>query len=246
MTMPLIGITTFGHTLKNKNRAHSVSSPYSRAVAAAGGAPVQIPMGLEEPVLESIFERLDGVLFPGGGDVAPILYTTDYGDKAKSIDLDRDRLEIWLVQRLVETGKPFFGICRGQQVINVALGGSLYADISAEKQEALRHNTPDDQPRNLLIHPVEMAAGTRLSAVISSPGSGASNLRVNSLHHQAVKELGKGLVCSAVSPQDGVVEGLELPDHPFGLAVQWHPEELQDMSAMRALFEAFVAAARKH
>jgi putative glutamine amidotransferase len=142
-----------------------------------------------------------------------------------------------LVQEALTQGKPFLGICRGLQVINVALGGSLYEDLLDQHPNALKHNRFPEEARDFLAHSVKIDEDSRLSNILSAEGA-----EVNSLHHQGIRQLAPQLRATAHAP-DGVIEAVEAPAHPFGLAVQWHPEWLQAHLAMRALFEKFVMAA---
>jgi putative glutamine amidotransferase len=205
-------------------------------VARAGAIPVLIPLGLPEDDLNQLLSSLDGVLFTGGGDIDPALYGGVPHATVHEIDPDRDQMEIHLVRRAVERGGPFLGICRGLQVINVALGGSLYTHIQDQHPNALKHDFFPGHPRNFLAHPIKVDEGTTLAGILDQPV-----VQVNSLHHQGIHRLAPSLTPSAYAP-DGLTEAIELRSHPFGLAVQWHPEWLQDQDEMRALFEAFVQA----
>jgi putative glutamine amidotransferase len=156
------------------------------------------------------------------------------------VDPDRDRVELQFARWAIAEGKPVFGLCRGLQIVNVALGGTLYQDIAAQFSGAIKHDCfpTAGYARDHLAHEVTVSAGSRLGTLI-----GAASLRVNSMHHQAVKELAPGLLPSAVAP-DGVVEAVESPDQPFLLGVQWHPESLVERDLrMRRLMAGFVEAA---
>lgn len=238
MSQPLIGITSFTHLNKYGNPMNAVMTTYIQAVAHAGGLPVLIPLGLEEPGYQGIFTHLDAILFTGGGDIQPACYGGQPHTKVADVDTDRDRVEMWLAQAAILHDKPFLGICRGFQLINVALGGSLYEDILDQKEGALKHDYYPDYPRNLLSHEVEIAADSQLAKIL-----GLTSTQVNSLHHQGVRELAAQLTATAHAP-DGILEGYELPGHRFGLAVQWHPEWLQEHVPMRRLFEAFIEASK--
>jgi putative glutamine amidotransferase len=152
------------------------------------------------------------------------------------VDDDRDRLELDLFRRVCDEGKPFLGICRGIQLINIALGGTLYEDILDQRPPALKHDQ-SQHARNFLAHSVEVADGSRLRGIL-----GSGQVEVNSLHHQGLRQLAPGVKATAYAA-DGLVEAIELPGHRFGLAVQWHPEWLQEHQSMRDLFRAFVRAA---
>ncbi len=233
---PLIGLTTSRSVSAYGLPMLGVVEAYVKSLSAAGAVPLLIPLGLPESHLDAMAARLDGILFTGGGDVHPERYRAKGHPKVNSIDEDRDRIEIHLVQQVVQRGTPFLGICRGLQVINVALGGTLYEDIQDQNPTAMKHNYTNQEGRDFLAHRVELNPHSRLSAIL-----GLIESPVNSLHHQAVRRLADSLLPSAFAP-DGILEGFELPSHPFGLAVQWHPEWLQGHLAMRSLFQAFVQA----
>jgi putative glutamine amidotransferase len=239
MGQALIGITSFQHLNKFGFPMHAVMAAYIQAVARAGGLPVLIPLGLEVAAYQALFERLDGILFTGGGDVNPDRYGGQEHSKVGDVDAERDRVELWLSQAVIAQDKPFLGICRGCQVLNVALGGTLYEDILDQKEGALKHDYYPDQPRSLLAHEVEIAPGSRLAGIL-----GLTSTQVNSLHHQGVRQLASRLTATAHAP-DGMLEAYELPAHRFGLAVQWHPEWLQEHEPMRKLFSAFVEASSR-
>jgi putative glutamine amidotransferase len=198
--------------------------------------PVVIPLGLEPGTLAALLARLDGVLLAGGGDMDPARYGADPIPAVAGVDPARDEMETAVVQLAVAQSRPLFGICRGAQVLNVALGGTLYRDIS-EHPGAQRHTYYPDLPLDLRAHPVQVEEDSRLAQALGQP-----LVEVNSLHHQAVRDLAPGLRAVAHAP-DGLVEAIELPGHPFALAVQWHPECLPAAPEMRRLFAAFVAAA---
>jgi putative glutamine amidotransferase len=236
MSDPLIGITSFTHLNQSGLPMNAVMSSYIQAVARAGGLPVLIPLGLEIRAYQAMFKRLDGILFTGGGDVHPERYGGQAHEKVGDVDAERDRVELWLAQAVVEQDKPFLGICRGFQVLNVAQGGTLYEDILDQKQGALKHDYYPDIPRNTLAHEVTIDPQSRLAGIL-----GLTTSPVNSLHHQGVRQLAARFTPTAHAP-DGMLEAYELPAHRFGLAVQWHPEWLQEHEPMRKLFEAFIQA----
>ena len=159
-----------------------------------------------------------------------------YADFATMADrVERLGREAW---RHAADGKPFLGICRGCQLMNVALGGTLYTHIPAQLPGALDHSYPG-KLRTVLVHPVKIEEGTHMAEVFGEP-----LIHVNSLHHQGLKDIAPSVRVTGVAP-DGLVEAIELPDHPFGLAVQWHPEWLTDQAGTRNLFRKFVEAAEK-
>jgi putative glutamine amidotransferase len=242
MPRPLIGLTTerWSSSLTRPNaNVQGILTTYVDAVSRAGGLPVLIPLSLDDDDIRAICARVQAVLLPGGGDLDPALYGAAPHPLTDQIDRDRDRVEIQLARQAVEDGKPFFGICRGAQVLNVALGGTLYQDLPSERPGDIRHALPFPEfPREYSAHPVRVEEESRLARLLGTPIAS-----VNSRHHQAVKDVAPGLIVAAHAP-DGVIEALELPAHPFALAVQWHPENLQRQPEMRLLFEKFVEAAR--
>ncbi|MBN1145660.1 MAG: gamma-glutamyl-gamma-aminobutyrate hydrolase family protein [Anaerolineales bacterium] len=236
MPIPLIGVTTYRTPSKYGYAQNCVSEAYTSSLASAGAAPLLIPVGLPEPGLDALWPRLDGILFTGGGDIDPQQYGGEPHPFVSDVDIDRDRMEIHLFNHILEDRLPFLGICRGLQVINVALGGSLYEDIIDQRPDSLKHQYFPDWPRDYLAHTIQIENDSRLASIL-----GAESLQVNSLHHQGVRRLAPGLQASAYAP-DGLIEAFELPGHPYGLAVQWHPENLQAHAPMQALFRSFVQA----
>lgn len=237
MARPLIGITAASFNVKGKPY-HRGYAPNSDAIAAAGGLPVYVPPGLDDDTLREIYARLDGLLLPGGPDVRPHLYGQEQHPATQVIDDPRDATELTLARWALADNLPVFGICRGHQVLNVAMGGTLVQDIPSQVETALTHDIPDGQPRSTRIHDVTIAPESRLASIL-----GQTRVSVNSLHHQSVQEAAPGAVVTASAP-DGVVEAIEVPGKPFALSVQWHPEDLYTGDpAMARLFEEFVRAA---
>lgn len=237
MPRPLIGITARHAPTTQGLPAVQILRAYVSAIVEAGGAPILIPPDLPEDGWRSLLDRLDGILFSGGADIG--LEHFD-GEPHSTVEVEsvRDAIEIPLLRAAVDENKPFLGICRGLQVMNVALGGSLYTHILDQLPNALQHDW-QDKPRDTLAHPVRVEEGTRLAEIL-----GVSELHVNSLHHQGIKDLARNLKISAFAP-DGLVEGIELPSHKFALAIQWHPEWITSHQEMRNLFKAFVDATRE-
>jgi putative glutamine amidotransferase len=239
MVAPLIGITTSVTIDRTPERAY-VNGAYIRAVQAAGGIPVLLTPHFTAEVQAALWERLDGLVLTGGGDIEPSRFGEVAHPAVDEVSPARDDLELELTRRAVSEHVPLFAICRGIQVLNVALGGTLVQDIPSEWPNALAH--AQSAPRHEPTHAVKiMGEGTQLGRVL-----GALEVEVNSLHHQAIKQLGDGLREVAWAP-DGIVEGVEIPgDGRFVVGVQWHPEELvMHDQAARNLFDALVDAARR-
>jgi len=237
MTSPFIGVTTTRFPNKADLPMVGATQAYVYSVMRAGGIPLMIPPGLSREQIDALMSRLQGVLLTGGGDIDPQRFNGEPNDSISDIDAERDELEIQLVQQASKSGLPFFGICRGHQVVNVALGGTLYTDIAAQIPQAQKHDFYPNIPRTYMAHNIHAEPGSLLYEIL-----GVKTVFVNSLHHQAVKDIAPGLKATAYS-HDGLIEGLELEGHPFGLAVQWHPEWLQNHSPMQALFKTFIKAA---
>ena len=238
--IPLIGITCMTIQAENVSPRVGMSWSYVNVLLKAGAAPLLIPNITDRAVLRAVYERLDGLLLPGGGDVDPVQYGEVRHEKCNEPSAERDDTELALARWATDGGMPLLAICRGIQVLNVALGGSLFQDIQAQIPDAERHDWYPNYPRDRLSHTVSVKPGTRLARI-----SGDTSLEVNSLHHQAVKDLAPGLVETGRSP-DGIIEAIEAPDHPFAIGVQWHPEELAggDARAQR-LFDSLVEASRR-
>ncbi len=234
---PLIGITT--HSLRDPNRdaLDRLCAGAVYAVEAAGALPVIVPHGLAEATLLALAARFDGLLITGGGDIAAACYGGAEHPGIAGVDEWRDRAEIALARLAVQRRTPFLAICRGMQVLNVALGGTLHPEV-ADLPGMLRHDTDPALPYDRLVHQIDVRPGTRLANLV-----GVTVVRVNSLHHQAIDLLAPGLEVTAVAP-DGLVEAVEVAAHGFGLAVQWHPEAMPQEASARALFEGLVAASR--
>lgn len=237
---PIIGITTYRKQSRDTNRAmFGLMRDYVQAVTNGGGVPLLIPLGLAEEDLLQIVERLDGLVLPGGGDIEPEYYNGSPHVKLRGIDPDRDRVEIYVAQQATRLKKPFLAICRGHQILNVALGGTMWEDLASQYPDAINHDFYDQGKRNDLPHSVNVFPDSRLATIL-----GGGSIMVNSLHHQGVRNIAPELMVTAVAP-DGLVEGLEVSGNPFGIGVQWHPENLiEDDPAMLALFESLVVASQ--
>jgi putative glutamine amidotransferase len=203
---------------------------YVEAVRRAGGVPVVVPY-LAESELPSLLARLDGVVLCGGIDIAPARYGADAAPETNVPQPRRDEFEMALIGRLLDGNVPTLGVCRGVQSLNVALGGTLHQHLTEHPTDMVWTATP---------HTVDVAPGSLLSSVTGRP-----QLSVNSLHHQGVDRLGRGVVVTGRAAADGGVEAIEIDGAPNVLAVQWHPEVLCPAPEHLALFEHLVNTARQ-
>jgi putative glutamine amidotransferase len=234
---PLIGIPCATvERVGSSMPVYAGNPPYIRALEAAGAIPVLIPLYADVTLLDDLRGRLDGLLLTGGGDVDPRHYAESSHPKTETPDAARDQIELAITRNTLRQDIPILGICRGMQLFNVARGGTLIQDIPTQVPGAVNHDPSGDRSA-FAMHSIAIEPGSRLAQII-----GATSHTVNSYHHQAVAQPGDGVrvVARAV---DGVAEAIELDDHAFAMAVQFHPERLFEQDARLAnLFEAFVAA----
>jgi putative glutamine amidotransferase len=236
--MTLIGITCRTFELDNAGGAAHGARPVDiAAIIAAGGTPFLIPHLAEESAIRELYNLAGGILLAGGEDVDPALYGEKPSLKLGKVDRKRDALECTLAKWAAEDKKPLLGICRGVQVMNVALGGSLYQDIPSEVTTETVHSDQRAPSHSLAIQP-----SSKLSEIVE-----ASELIVNSLHHQSLKKVASRLVVTGKS-DDGIIEAVEIPGHPFYIGVQCHPELMCEVIDVRwqKLYRQFVSAAARH
>lgn len=231
---PIIALPARLNT-EGKLPRNTVNTAYLNAVTAAGGVPVAVPLleGIEE---EGLMARADGLLLTGGGDIDAPFFGEENHPTVGGVSRLNDETEFALLKAAMKRGKPVFGVCRGIQVINVALGGTLWQDIPSQVGTMVSHNLDYDDAvqRRTSAHPVEVKEGSRLAGLL-----GGGEAQVNSFHHQCIKDLAQGLRATAWAP-DALVEAVETPDGSI-LAVQWHPEELAPYDpAQAALFRDLV------
>lgn len=239
---PLIGVT-MNLEEEAARDLNILDQDYGRAIVQAGGVPVPL-LGIEASIPDLV-HRLDGFLFTGGDDIHPRFYRERPLARTK-LQLASDkrvRFELKLFKAVAASRKPVLAICYGAQIVNVALGGTLYQDIALQVPQALQHGAP--RPGERIMHPVSVFEGTKLFSLLgTSARTGDRIIRVRSSHHQSIKNPGPGLRLAAVS-SDGVFEALESRGKTFLIAVQWHPEKTPADAATRKLFGALIAASRR-
>lgn len=248
---PIIAVTAKTEELRNRPQT-TIPNTYARVIEEAGGIPVIIPMSDKKETTAQIARFADGILFSGGDDIHPRYYGEEpLADMVISPD-ERTEFEDALLREVMQLRKPVLGICLGAQLINIVLGGSLYQDIPTQIANPLNHREQ---------HNIKVVEGTRLYQTFNitvgwapptkMTGDGGpcppyrdlqNAISVFSTHHQSVKSPGKGLTVSALS-SDGVIEAIELPDYPFLIGVQWHPELEPESDYTKLLFKALINAA---
>lgn len=237
MTRPLIGITLDSEEAGGYSKFpwYAIRENYPAAVANAGGLPVMLPHELDR--VEEYLDLISGLVVTGGAfDVDPALFGADARHPSVTVKTARTDFEWAVTDGALKRDMPVLGICGGQQLLNVVLGGTLIQHIPDEIADALAHEQPN--PRDEAGHRVDVVEGTLLHRI-----AGNTALSVNSAHHQAVKDVGANVTVNAVAP-DGVIEGIESADYRFCLGIQWHPEFSIDPADSR-IFDAFVAESGK-
>lgn len=234
---PLIGIGSDIFRKKGDRDRAFVFTTYTEALRRAGAIPVMVPPQPENAA--EIVEELDGLLLAGGDDCDPAVYGEERHETVDPVmDPRRQSNDLSLATAARQAGIPTLGICLGVQVMNIAAGGTLIQDIDSHLDTDIDHaSEPSDRNR----HDVIVESGTKLASILGHE----REFNVNSSHHQSIRNVGEGLRVTAHAP-DGVVEGLEDPQHPFYVGVQWHPEDMTGEGSATSIFGAFVDAARKH
>lgn len=233
---PVIALTPYHNVEKDEPYMRPA---YLKAIRAAGGIPVILPLEISEVDLKQLLDQVDGILFTGGPDVHPFHFGEETQRYCGNVSAKRDAMELMLLRLAMEMKKPILGICRGVQLLNIGLGGDIYQDIPSQFEETfpIAHTQPFGY--EIPSHTVTVVKGTLLSAI--APGE---VIRVNSMHHQAVRCVAPGLIASGYAP-GGLIEAIEMPGYPFFLGVQWHPEYLWEQDdAARKIFEHFVNASQ--
>lgn len=225
---PLIGVTPLWDAAR---QSVWMLPDYLDGIKAAGGLPIVLPLEVSEEDVDQIVNTCDGFLFTGGQDVSPLLYGMEDATGTIVASPERDHLESLLLSKVLEADKPILGICRGLQFINAFLGGTLWQDLPSQHPSEIVHR--QGKPYGVPTHQVQLSGD--LQTLL-----GKDILEVNTLHHQAAKDLGKGLIPMAVAP-DGIIEAVQMPSKRFVWAIQWHPEYLfrTDKDSL-AIFSCFV------
>ncbi|HWQ37611.1 MAG TPA: gamma-glutamyl-gamma-aminobutyrate hydrolase family protein [Burkholderiales bacterium] len=229
---PLIGLTTYGRTSDGR---FTLPAEYVDCVRRAGAVPVLLAPG--EPHWQAVLGEVDAFILTGGGDVDPDRYGGRRHETNYGVDSERDALELAVARSIIDTGLPTLGICRGAQILNIVQGGTLIEHIPEEVGERVLHRAP---PREPVPHPIAIKPGSRLMRIFQR-----TQCEVTSWHHQAPRKVADGFEVVATAP-DGIVEAIEMPDHPWLVAVQWHPELSAAADPLQQrLFDALVEAARQ-
>jgi putative glutamine amidotransferase len=241
---PIIGVIAGRYPPAGVDNVRSgIGEQYLLALEAGGGIPLLIHLTRDQAVLQAHYQRCDGLLFAGGGDVDPAIFGQPPHAKLGTIEPLRDEVELALARQAVDDRKPVLGICRGIQLLNIALGGTLYQDIPSELPDASDHYASSKVPgRAHMAHPITLVPGSWLAAQL-----GTAELPVNTFHHQALRDIAPGLHITGRAP-DGVIEAVEGDGPGFLIGVQCHPEGLWERADPRwaRLFTGFVDAARRH
>lgn len=216
-----------------------VTQDYSESLSMAGAIPLIMPYlesrSEDEQYIKEVLDEVDGVILPGGSDIDPALYDSYPEKNLGNISPDRDRWELKILELAMEMKKPILGICRGFQLINIYYGGSLKVDVCGNSDQSKIPHMALMVPKYYKTHQLEIKENTRLAKIFAG-----NKVAVNSYHHQALDEIGKGLTVSAVAP-DGYVEAVEDPKYPFLVGVQWHPEMMAAKDPLQLkLFKDFV------
>ncbi|MBM6691017.1 gamma-glutamyl-gamma-aminobutyrate hydrolase family protein [Fusobacterium mortiferum] len=239
MKKPVIGITSAWENdpnLKNYFR-NCVSIDYSKSIIAAGGTPIIIPTLDDLDTIKEQVKLLDGLILSGGADVNPLLYGEEFKNGIGVVSLERDRGEMLFLEEFIKSGKPILGICRGHQLLNVFMGGTLFQDLKYTNTEVVKHR--QDFYPDMPVHKVKIIDKDNILADLFG-----EEIFTNSFHHQAVNKIGKDLTPIAVA-SDGIIEAFQMKNHKFFYGIQWHPEMMtaRGNTDMLKIFEKFVEKA---
>lgn len=231
---PIIGITC--NSLDSSN---SISSSYFSAIENAGGTSIILPNTRNDSCIMDFIGLIDGLLLAGGVDIDPLYFGEEPRPLMGKIDIDRDYFEMRLIPEALKVDMPILGVCRGIQILNVAMGGTLYQDISMSSKSILKHR--QDAPSSYATHTIDVQPESQLLKIL-----GKSTIRTNSFHHQAIKEAAPGLFISAFA-RDGIIEGVESTNHTYVIGVQFHPEQMWfNNPPITNLFIRYISAAKAY
>lgn len=234
MKKPLIGLVPL---IDNQRESYWMLPGYMKGITMAGGIPIMLPLTIDNEEINQISQEFDGFLFTGGHDVSPTIYGEDIIKECGEICEERDRMELLLLDKVLKEDKPVLGICRGIQLINVALGGTLYQDLSVQHPSQIEHH--QKPPYDIPVHEIEIKRDSPLYELL-----GKDSELVNSYHHQAIKKLSSKLKPMAYS-KDGLIEAIYMPNKKFVWAVQYHPEFLfETHKDFEKIFEIFICNAK--
>lgn len=241
MNRPIIGITSayeIEDGLRNYHRT-TVSIDYTKSIIAGGGIPVILPVTSDLEVIKKQLELLDGLLLAGGADINPSYYGQDFKENMGVISPERDEGEFLVLKEFYKTKKPILGICRGHQLINVFMGGTLFQDLKYTGKEVLKHR--QDFYPELAVHKVKIIDENNMLSKLYG-----KEIATNSFHHQSIDKLGKGLTTIATT-EDGVIEAFQMKSHDFLYGIQWHPEMMtaRGNDEMKKIFIEFVNSCKK-
>lgn len=238
MNKPIIGIPAEWVDDKAGSATYQSRQKDIQAIISAGGIPLLLPAIIPLDEIPGLVRWFDGFYLAGGGDIEPALFGGADHERVYGINQERDAFELALVREVIDRDKPLLTVCRGMQVLNVACGGTLYVDIESLIPGADKHDWWPKYQRDKLVHDLSVTPGSRLAEIL-----GVNFARTNSLHHQAVNQVGDGLRSVAFA-LDGVIEALEHPGKRFVVGVQWHPEWLQNLEPMRAIYRQFIQSCK--
>ena len=233
--IPKIGLIA---NVEEKDLRVNVHGAYGRSIEMSGGVPLLLPYVEDEKIIDAFIDLCDGFLFTGGADIEPEHYGEIKKDTCGETEPLRDKLELVVLKKAMEKDKPILGVCRGLQIINVIMGGTLYQDLPSEHKTEISHVQTEGNYET--SHLVYVEQGTPLENIV-----GKNTITGNSFHHQAIKSLANGLVVTAKAA-DGMIEGVYAPDKKYLYAYQWHPERLYRLEDNKALFDDFINACKKN
>lgn len=233
---PLIGVTP---AMESDESFYKVSKNNLLALEDAGGIPIVLSYLSSSSDIDQIIEQLDGLYLTGGDDIDPIHFNEEPHQKLGAFNPKRDVFEIEITKKMLSKDKPVLGVCKGAQIINLAVGGDMYQDIYAQIDDGLLQHKQKTS-NYVAIHEIELLKGSLIHRLV-----GQENIRVNSFHHQANRRVGEGFVISGIA-KDGVVEVVESMKHRFALGVQWHPEMMAVVGddSSKKIFQGFISACK--